>query len=84
MKPSDLLTIHAATTPGPWHVHEDEESLFYTVVFEHAGSTLRVCKMTGLGVMGEKDAAFIATAHAEVPALCAEIARLRRLVGEDQ
>jgi len=70
----------AAATPGPWASASDSET----------GALPIICGVTQYGevqyliddVATLRDAAFIAHAREDVPALCAEVRRLRDLVAE--
>ncbi|MFN7185996.1 MAG: hypothetical protein ACK5VE_06490 [Alphaproteobacteria bacterium] len=67
---ADLDALAAAATPGPW---EQIDSRAYS-----SGTGLQVCLCNET----DADAAFIAAARTAVPALVAEVRRLRGVVRE--
>ncbi|NYV73105.1 hypothetical protein [Streptomyces sp. UH6] len=72
----DLAAITAranAATPGPWTVERDESSLHRFVVSE---DHMLTADLGYLGNSSQDDAAFIAAARTDVPALLARVAEL--------
>jgi hypothetical protein len=78
MTDEELQAIEAranAATPGPWEVFAERE-----VSTEH--KALMGCTHDGDGVFYEReDAEFVAHARADIPALVAEVRRLRGALG---
>jgi hypothetical protein len=77
-------------TPGPWTLRPDHDDADHDHVESSQGSIAQVEILDGIEVSeGEDvpDAAFIAAARTAVPALIAEVLRLREMlleeVGED-
>lgn len=84
LNPEQLAAIEAranAATPGPWQEHSDYGKDFYAYL---GGSYLRgVGTLTfGDGEEAEADRAFVLNARTDIPALLAEIERLRARVAE--
>ena len=84
MTPSELSAIAAradAATPGPWWVAQmDEEAYDHGQVRCYAGRKPRVLLTLNQHFPCVSDAAFIAAARSDVPALVAEVRRLQALL----
>lgn len=80
MTDSELKQIEAranAATDGPWEVRPH---------FDEYGRELRMTRwVTGVEVenLEIEDAEFVAHARTDVPALCEEVRRLRKLLGNE-
>lgn len=71
----------AAATPGPWCTDDWEiyQGVDYEAGAEWIGET---CRAVGRSQEDRANAAFIAAARTDIPVLLAEVARLRRALGE--
>lgn len=84
----EIDRLVAATTKGPWHVAREIDGVYsgrYTVV-RSASRNRRVVTVSQTrqhdGERAEANTRFIAEAHALVPALVAEVRRLRAALAE--